>query len=76
MPTSDIVVLKGGFSVTLAAFQLCLDLEGRGCILRADGDVLNVRPAAALTTSDREQITINKPDLMRILRYSADDYVQ
>jgi hypothetical protein len=67
---SEVVVLRGGVSVTLPALRLAWDLENRGCTLNLDSDEsLLVRPRGLLTDEDRRDIQTWREDLKRIIRY-------
>jgi hypothetical protein len=72
MSASDLVVLKGGLSVPVAALRLALALEDKGCVFRVDDDgVLLVGPRDKLSESDRAAIRQWRDDLARIVSYTA-----
>jgi hypothetical protein len=56
LSVSDFVTLRNGYVVPLAALQLALNLEDRGCVLRLDGDQLFAGPRDRLTDDDRVAI--------------------
>ena len=65
----DLVVLRGGYTVPLAVLRLAWSLEGRGCTVTVEGDVLRVGNRAALTDADRDAIRRWKPALLALTRY-------
>jgi len=71
MRGSDLVVLRGGFSVSAVAYVTLLDLERRGIEVRRDGPDLLVRPRESLTVGDRALLRAIKPDLLRLIDYCA-----
>jgi hypothetical protein len=69
LSASNFVTLVDGPTVPVAALQLLLALEARGCRLRAEGDALLVSPRDRLTDVDRDQIRRWKWHLMALATY-------
>lgn len=70
MPSvSEPVYLRHGLVIPLAAIELALDLERRGCQLGVDGDGLLVGPPNLITSEDREAIRALKPHLIALIDY-------
>jgi hypothetical protein len=67
--SSDVVVLRGGLSVPLAAVELLLDLETRGFTIGAESGRLLVRPASRLTASDERSIRRHRDALLALVRH-------
>jgi|KBSMisStandDraft_5_1062788.scaffolds.fasta_scaffold15276_6 hypothetical protein len=72
MSACDLVVLRGGLTLPLAALRLAWALEARGLHLGVDGDLLRVGPRDLLTDDDRAELRRWKPHLLAMLEYSAD----
>ena len=73
MSATDLVFLKGGVSVPVAAYLLVIDLEARGVRLTGDGEDILVGPRALLTDRDRVAIRELKPHLLDIVIYCAPE---
>ena len=71
--SNELVVLRGGVSVPVAAYLLAIDLEARGVHLCGDGDDILVGPRALLTDQDRTAIRELKPHLLDIVTYLAPE---
>jgi len=67
----DVIVLRDGPVVPIAALLLALELETRGIRLSREGDSLLVRPKGQLTAEEREQIRRWKPYLLALAAYEA-----
>lgn len=59
----------GGLTVPVAAIQLLWGLQGRGFVLEACGDDLEVWPAHELTDADRALLRRWKPHVRALLAY-------
>lgn len=70
---SEIVTLRGGVAVPVAALRLALDLEGRGITLRVEEDALIIRPRQLLTEADIALLKQHRNDLKRIAAYEAPE---
>lgn len=70
----EVVTLRGGVTVPLAALQLLWGLEARAFEITALADgCLHVRPKARLTTEDRDAIRRHRTDLVTLVRYCDGD---
>lgn len=67
----DVVTLRGGTPVPLAAIQLALDLEERGITMRLDDGTLVVRPRSLLTEDDIARIREHRDALKTFVAYEA-----
>jgi hypothetical protein len=72
MMATDLVTLKSGLVLPLAAVKLALDLEDRGFRFAVADGRLFVSPRARLVDADREQIRQWLPALVAIASYDAD----
>ena len=69
---ADLVTLIGGGpAVPLAAVRFLLDLEGRGFVIRRDGEGLAVAPARWLTDQDRRTIQRHRGALLALVDHCA-----
>lgn len=74
MPTTtaaELVTLRGGLVVPVAAVTLLLDLERRGLSIRvdaADGAIV-CRPGRLLTAEDKRAIAAYRDQLRELVRY-------
>ena len=67
---TELVSLRGGLAVPLAALQLLWALEDRGMTVTLNGrGVLLVGPRRELTAEDREQIREHKDTLKALVAY-------
>ena len=64
---SDRVTLHGGLTVSVDAFRVLWALEARGFALWLDGNTLCIRPAAALTATDRQALTVHRDELQALV---------
>ncbi len=64
----ELVTLKDGLSVSLAALRVLWNLEERGLDLRAEGDVLLIRPRSRLTAADDAAIRSYRDELLTLVR--------
>lgn len=71
MSSTDLVILRGGVSVPVAAYVLLVDLEARGVRVWREGDRLVVEPADRLTDDDRRALPALKLHLFSLLAYMA-----
>lgn len=69
MSATDLVTLRGGLTLPLAALRLAWALEERGLHMGVDGDMLTIGPPALLTDDDRALIRRWKPHLLAIITY-------
>ena len=76
MSACDFVQLQNGYMVPVAALQLALDLESRGCELLVDGDSILVGPRDRVTDADRDGIRRWRRHLRAILAYVERETVQ
>jgi hypothetical protein len=67
---------KGGLTVPVAALQLALDLEARGCHLLLDGDGLPIGPRERVTDEDRAGICCWRDHLRAILAGCEQETMQ
>ncbi len=68
---AELVVLKAGLVIPVAAVTLLLDLERRGLNIRvdaADGAIV-CRPGRLLTPEDKHGITAYRDQLRELVRY-------
>jgi hypothetical protein len=65
----ELVNLRGGLIVPVAAVVLALDLESRGCWFEREGDSLLVGPPNRVTNEDRIAIRELKPHLVALIDY-------
>jgi hypothetical protein len=72
MSASNLVQLRGGSAVPLAAVQLLLNLEVRGFCIRTDDGALCISPGKWLTDSDRAEIQCHRADLLALVTYCGD----
>ena len=68
---SDRVTLNGGLTVSVDALRVLWDLEDRGFALWLDGHTLCIRPAAALTATDRQALTVHRDELQALVTSCA-----
>ena len=67
---SDPVTLRSGLVVRIAALELLLGLEARGCVARQERDgTLFVGPRACVTAAEAAQIRTHRDDLLALLDY-------
>jgi hypothetical protein len=69
--TADLVVLKGGVVVPVAAVTLLLDLERRGLSIRvdqSDGAII-YHPGRLLTDADKAAVAEYRESLRALVRY-------
>lgn len=66
------VVLRDGWSVTIAALQLLWSLEDRAFTISADDDGLYVKPHSRLTDADDAAIRAHRDDLIKLVRHCGD----
>lgn len=71
MSGTELVVLRGGFSVSVVAYVTLLDFEARGIVVRRDGADLIVGPRELLADGDRALLRALKSDLIRLIDYCA-----
>jgi hypothetical protein len=69
--TTDLVLLRGGFSTPAGPYLLLIDLEARGISVTRDGADLLVGPPDRLTPGDDRALRAWKADLLRLLDYLA-----
>jgi len=70
MRSSDVVTLRGGLTVPIAALRLAWQLEERGFRLAiAGGDTLRVTPGSKLTAEDLAALRVHKAALLEIVAY-------
>jgi hypothetical protein len=68
--SSETVVLKGGFIVSMDALRLAWALEHRGCVLKcADDGSLFVGPRNQITPADVERIREHRDELLALVNY-------
>lgn len=68
------VVLRGGFSVPLAALQLLWNLENHGLTLAVDADgLLVVAPRSLLTDEDDRGIRSFRDQLVTLVRACQEE---
>jgi hypothetical protein len=71
MPRSDeMVVLRDGLHVPLAALRVLWDLEARGFDISVSEMFLHVRPGSQLTEDDGRAIRRYRDALVALVRYS------
>ena len=69
-PSNAIITLHGGLAVRIAALELLLALEERGCAVRKEGDgTLFVRPRELVTAADAALIRAHRDDLLALIDY-------
>ena len=70
VPSSELVTLKSGLSVPLAALRVLWDLEDRQFdVSLTSAGKIRVCPASALTTADRDAITEYRETLRTLVVY-------
>jgi hypothetical protein len=70
----DVITLRSGLTVPVAALRVLWALEDRGLDLQLDGEDIIIRPRGALTDADRATIVRLKPYLVALI--AACDAVQ
>lgn len=74
--SSELVPLKDGPAVPLAAILLHLALEERGFSVRVEGSLLCIAPASQLTAADHAAIRQHRDALFGIATYCETARVQ
>ena len=75
-PSSELVTLRDGHSVPLAALQVLWGLEDRQFdITLTDTGKIRVRPASALTVADRLAIRLHRETLWTLVAASCEERV-
>jgi hypothetical protein len=75
LPSSELVVLRGGLSVPLPALQILWDLEQRCFSVTVSEDgLLKVRPGEQLTEHDRQRIRQHRDALVMLVQYVAPPF--
>ena len=70
MAAPELVTLKGGVTVSIAALRLAWDLEARGFTVRlADDGGLLVSPRTKISTDDDVAIRQHRAELIVLARY-------
>jgi hypothetical protein len=70
----SLVMLRGGLTAQLAPYLLLIRLEADGIRLRLDADGhLWVDPFDQLQAADAALLRQYRPDVIKLLRYVADD---
>lgn len=67
----EMVTLRGGVTVPVAAIELAIELESRGVTMRVEGDTLIVRPRSGLSEADVARVRAYRAELKRIAAYEA-----
>jgi hypothetical protein len=70
--TVEIITLRQGVCVPLAAILLALNLEERGVTVRLEAGVLLVSPRRLLTPLDLDAIRTHKDALKVLAAYESD----
>ena len=70
---TEVVTLRGGLQVPIAALRLAWALEERGCTMRLDGDALIVQPRSLLSEADVARIRTHRDALRTIATYEAPE---
>ena len=70
---SEVVSLRDGPTVRVAAVLLLLDLEARGFQVGRDGDDIVIRPFSKLTQDDRNALSLWKPEVLALVDYEAPE---
>jgi hypothetical protein len=68
--TTELIVLRGGTMIPLAALSLLWALEDRGFTVSVDGASLLVRPRSRLTPDDDRAIRAYQTELLALVAYS------
>ena len=72
--SSDLVTLRGGLVVPLAALELLWELERRGCAVRREGDgMLFVGPRELVTAADAVRIRAYRDDVLALVDYCEQE---
>ena len=70
----ELVTLRGGFSVSLAALQILWSLEDRQFeVWVVTGQGLTIRPRSRLTHEDDAAIRQHRDELIQLVRYCTED---
>jgi hypothetical protein len=74
MASSELVYLRGGLTVSVAALQLLWRLENENFQIHALADGrLQVLPVARLTPALAQEIRRHREELVALVRYTPDD---
>ncbi len=75
-PSSELVTLRDGHSVPLAALQVLWGLEDRQFdITLTDAGKIQIRPASALTVADRRAIRLHRETLWTLIAATREERV-
>ena len=70
LPVSELIALRGGLAVPVAALRILWALEERDFnVWLTDTGGLRVAPASKLTTDDRRAIRCHRDDLRQLVGY-------